>query len=492
MRNVRPKLLSLFTLSALVVVLGACTATAAPTVTPAAQVVASDAPEATSTAVVSPTASPPTPTPKPSPTQTPVSISTPTPTQTPAPTIAPTASPTPAALPTTLPVKPEVADVSVASLAARAFDFLESFTRDASPRASGTDQERAAADYLVQVFEDLGYDTELQPFTVDMEMATLLIGPEATEFRSLPMTLSGTGQSSGILADAGRAFEDDIAPGSLDGKIALIRRGVITFEAKVTRVTEAGALGAVIYNNEEGLFRGTLVRQSQIPVVAISRESGEAILGLMDAGDVEASLSTALETHETQNVIAERPGVSEDAGVVILGGHYDTVPNVPGANDNGSGIASLATIAAEASGKTYPFSIRFIAFGSEELGLLGSAHYVDSLSPEDRGSVVIMMNFDALGTGDVVGVLGDFDQPGELILYALDHGIDAEIRLSLGPGFSSDHAPFQRAGIPVVVFLADDFSRIHTLEDKLEFVRPELLGGSSALGVALLDMLAGR
>ena len=395
-------------------------------------------------------------------------------------------------MPTIAPVPPDVADVSASELAARAIDFLESFTRDASPRASGTDQERAAAEYLVQVFESLGYDTSLQPFTVDIESAALLVGPEATEFQSVAMTLSGIGRSSAVLVNAGRAFEEDVVPGSLDGKIALIQRGVITFEAKVTRVTEAGALGAVIYNNEVGLFGGRLTRQARIPVVAITRASGEAILGLMEAGEVEATLSTAVETRDTQNVIAERPGTSANAEAVILGGHYDTVPNVPGANGNGSGIASLVTIAREASGKTYPFSLRFIAFGSEELGLLGSLHYVDSLSPEDQESVVVMMNFDALGTGEVVGVLGDFDLSGDVVEYALDHDIDAERRFSLGPGSSSDHASFQRAGIPVVFFLADDFSRIHTSEDKLEFVQPELLGGSAALAVALLDMLARR
>ena len=141
----------------------------------------------------------------------------------------PSALPTLAALPAILPVNPEVEYVSVAALAARVFDFLESFIHDASPRASGTDQERAPAEYLVGLFEALGYDTELQPFTVDMETANLLIDPEATKLQNLPMTLSGTGQSSGILVDAGRAFEDDIASGSFDGKIALIPWGVHNF-----------------------------------------------------------------------------------------------------------------------------------------------------------------------------------------------------------------------------------------------------------------------
>ena len=44
-------------------------------------------------------------------------------------------------------------------------------------------------------------------------------------------------------------------------------------------------------------------------------------------------------------MIADKPGTAGDGRVVVLGGHYDTVPNVPGANDNGSGIATLLTMA---------------------------------------------------------------------------------------------------------------------------------------------------
>ena len=51
---------------------------------------------------------------------------------------------------------------------------------------------------------------------------------------------------------------------------------------------------------------------------------------------------------------------------------------------------------------------------------------------------------------------------------------------------------FQQEGIPAVFFLADDFSRIHTPEDKLDFVQPELMGNSAALAIALLDSLAER
>ena len=62
-----------------------------------------------------------------------------------------------------------------------------------------------------------------------------------------------------------------------------------------------------------------------------------------------------------------------------------------------------------------------------------------------------------------------------------------------GHGFGhSDHAQFDQAGIPVVFFLADDFSRIHTSEDTLEFIEPKLMGASAVLAMHILESAAGR
>ena len=173
----------------------------------------------------------------------------------------------------------------------------------------------------------------------------------------------------------------------------------------------------------------------------------------------------------------------------MLGGHYDTVPNVPGANDNGSGIATLLTIAREIADREYPFTVRFIAFGAEELGLHGSQHYVDQLSDEEIDSTVAMLNFDALGSGPQTAMLGTLSLLKMVDEYADEQGIDTKMVFTFDWG-SSDHAAFHDAGIDHIFFLGEDFSRIHTPDDTLEFVETELLGNAAFLGMALLDMLA--
>ena len=474
MRNSRSQMLSYGLLLAVALALAACGSST--TVSPATQTTG----PAPALAEASATARPPTPTP-------PRITEFPTPVPTSPTFMIPTSVPvTPTPLSSPMPLSPPPIALR---LAQQSMDFLTRFTEETSPRVSGTERELAAANLLAAEFEALGYVTELQPFSVDLDSSALIFGSDARAVQSFPLTLSAKGEESALLVDVGKAFTGDMPVDGLQGKIALIQRGNITFEEKVTRVADAGALAAVIYNNEPGLFGGTLLDPGSIPTLSISRESGEDILELMAAGDVEATVMVAVPPLESRNVIAEIPGTAGDGSVVVLGGHYDTIPGVAGANDNGSGIATLMSIASEIADTTYPFTVRFIAFGSEEMGLFGSGFYVASLSSEEQESVIAMLNFDALATGDVVGLLGAFDLSRDMVDYGREVGIPAERRPSLGRGLNSDHAAFQRVGIPIVFFLADDISRIHTPDDTLEFVQPELMGNSAALAIFLLDSL---
>ena len=400
-------------------------------------------------------------------------------------TAAPTVTPTPIPSPTTVAAEPASEDAVSARLALEAFDFLETFTREVSPRESTTEQERDAAEFLRQRFEALGYDVRLEPFEVEMERARISLAGEGESIPGIRLSRSPYGEATGLLVDVGRAFEKDIPDGGIDGKIALIERGTISFEEKVARVTAAGAVAAIVYNNASVNFRGTLATDGSIPALSVSRAAGERLLARLSQGDVRTTVSVAHVVADSVNVIAEMPGADPDGGIVILGGHYDTVPGVPGANDNGSGIAALMTIASEVAGRSYPF----VGFGAEEIGLFGSRFHVESLSAHDLEGIIAMFNFDALGTGRAAGVLGDPALVQSTLDVAAASGVDVEEHRSLGAGWSSDHAPFENAGVPVLFFLSDDFSRIHSPEDRLEFVRPELLGDAAALAIGMLDLL---
>jgi aminopeptidase YwaD len=362
------------------------------------------------------------------------------------------------------------------------------------PRESATEQEREAAEHLASQFGEMGYLVEVQPFSVERlspEESGLTLhtdNPVTEKMEVAPLSGSSFGEVSGLLVPVGLGRLGDIPEEGLERKIALSQRGEITFRRKAQNAEEAGAVGVVIYNNESGNFRGSLGGSADIPVVSVSRSDGQRMEELVSAGEVEATVSLVVEETPSRNVIAEKPGTGDE--VVIIGAHYDTVRNISGANDNASGTAVILTIARELSEKSFPFTVRFIAFGSEEVGLLGSRAYVDALSEAERGQIMAMMNFDALGSGTSLVLLGD----SRLTELAMNQGDLRGINLEVSPGLrggSSDHASFAESGVPVVAFVSNDSSRIHTPQDTLEFINPALLAGAAQLGLDLLDELAG-
>ena len=412
-------------------------------------------------------------------------------TVTPEPTVAP--SPT---------VTPEHGQAGLTALdlaSADAFAELEKFLEELGPRESATAQEAVAAEYLQDRFQESGYETEIQRFTIeDLALAGMglrLELPDPEEFAALPLERSGLGDVSGILTPVGLAMPGDLPDGGLEGRIAFAKRGVITFQAKAENVFAAGAVGLVIYNNVFGPFRGVLATQPDFPVISISRNDGEAIEDLLADSEIEALITLTTKDLPSQNVIAEKKGPGES--VVVLGGHYDSVPGIAGANDNASGAAVLVTLARMLADVDLPFTIRIVSFGSEELGLLGSRFYVESLSENELENTKAMLNFDALGTGSGVSVFGD----GDITALVSDIGdqVNVDVAVTLGlRGGSSDFASFREAGVPYLMFFGDDVSRIHTERDTLEFVQAEMLGGAAAVAAALLqsqefaDLIASR
>jgi aminopeptidase S len=85
--------------------------------------------------------------------------------------------------------------------------------------------------------------------------------------------------------------------------------------------------------------------------------------------------------------------------VVMAGAHLDSVPDGPGINDNGSGVAALLEIATRLGGTPQiTNAVRFGFWGSEEDELNGSTSYVESLSDADRDDLVLYMNLDMLAS----------------------------------------------------------------------------------------------
>ena len=358
------------------------------------------------------------------------------------------------------------------------------------------------ARHLQARLDALGYETSLQQFdsvrlsqsSVDLSAAD---GDAPKSLKSMPLRYSVGGVATGAIVDAGRAFEDDLPADGLEERIALIERGDISFEEKVNRVADAGAVGAIIYNHSPGIFYGTLSNptETSIPAVAVSQEDGRALLSLIERGEATATVSVVEEVSApSSNVIAERRAPNADAPTVIVGAHYDTMPHTQGANDNGSGLSVVLTIAKYAAEREYPFHLRIILFGSEETGIHGSDFYLEGMSEAEIENTLAMLNFDALGSGTALEVVGDDALVKEAIAVGESLGrygtnvFGEEIWLC----DSHDQMPFHRAGVPVLAIFSDDDSRINSPRDAIEHIERGLLGYGVQMGFALLDWLAER
>ena len=111
----------------------------------------------------------------------------------------------------------------------------------------------------------------------------LYLGTEPYE--ALPMEFSPYGTETGPLADGGLCDTPPV-PGDWSGQVVLCQRGDISFADKVTTVKAGGGLAAVIYNNDPGLFSGTLGEEGEwIVAVSVSQEDGQTALAYV-GGDV--------------------------------------------------------------------------------------------------------------------------------------------------------------------------------------------------------------
>lgn len=163
------------------------------------------------------------------------------------------------------------------------------------------------------------------------------------------------------------------------------------------------------------------------------------------------------------NFIAERTGV-DPTQTLIVSSHYDTVENVGGADDDGSGTISALAVAQSLSGLRLNMNVRFVAFDLEELGLYGSSAYADYLEAQgemDQIQGVInleMTGYNGMKDGGfhVIDCLVDPDRPentsAKLSSAILASVGELDIALTRVPACTdrADHAVFWRHDKPSV------------------------------------------
>jgi aminopeptidase YwaD len=366
---------------------------------------------------------------------------------------------------------------------------VDALAADIGSRPAGSANQARAGQYVLDQLRQLGYQAELQPFQVsqydDRGSSLSVAGPLGRSILANTLQHSPAGVVEGELVEAGLGRPGDFSPSAVRGKIALIERGDIRFSQKVENVAQAGAVGAVIYNNEPRNFSGSLAATASIPAVSASQEDGESLLAQLRRGPVTVRLEVdaTLEPRTANNVIGVRPGGPE---TIVIGAHLDSVSAGPGANDNGSGTAVMLELARVLAARPSPFTIKFVAFDAEEIGLLGSGHLVSQLTEAERRSIRAMINLDMVGVGEQPRFGGSEELTRPAFAVAASLGQPAQ---SIGDGLNgaSDHASFLRAGIPALFLYRSNDPNYHSPNDLAEYVDPANLDFAGRVVLGVLD-----
>jgi len=350
-------------------------------------------------------------------------------------------------------------------------------------RAAGSPGYEASVAYVQSKLEAAGYTVRQHDFNIVDTLweasPVVQIGDEPAfvlEEDFYPLSYTGDGVIAAPIyavnvmippgdegADSGCDAEDfvDFPPGA----IALIQRGSCTFQIKSENAVAAGATAVLIFNegqsDRQDVFSGALDEsyENPLPVFALSYEAGVTLAELDEDTLVTVMSQVSYVAIPTQNIVAETGGDASRA--VVVGGHLDSVGAGPGINDNGSGVAMILEMAVQIAneGIEPDNQLRFMFWGGEELGLLGSMDYVFGLDEAERANILANLNFDMIASPNPARMVydgsgsmgGEGGPPGsaeiEEIFSAWFEGEGLTFQETPFDG-RSDYGPFIWTGIP--------------------------------------------
>jgi Zn-dependent M28 family amino/carboxypeptidase len=306
-------------------------------------------------------------------------------------------------------------------------------------RNSGEPGYKASAEYVADKMTKAGYDVQIQTYKFDYAAFTGTptwseISPTARSFTVVDDWNAGTSNGTvtnkelqpagGIILPPTPTSSSTSGCTSADfngftaGHIALIQRGGCNYGVKVLNAKAAGAVGVVIFNEgnpgRTSVIAGSLLDANgqpftpDIPVAFTSFDIGQSLYNEYQAGTPPVM---SLDIHvivkpnaDDYNVIAESKG-GDPNHVLVVDAHLDAIYGA-GMLDNASGSATILDIAEKMKNVNPRNKLRFIWFGGEELGLLGSQYYVDNLSKSEQNHIGYDLDADVTATPNyLIGVL---------------------------------------------------------------------------------------
>ena len=366
-----------------------------------------------------------------------------------------------------------------------AYSQLKKATETIGHRATGTENGRKAEEYAANLLRSYGYDVSFQEFSFNgwnRKSLNLKINNQPIKAVALAHSPANV-KLSGELIDLGNGLEDDYKQlgDKVKGKIVFAALGLLEgtpkeienlHRSEKTALAEKyGAKGIILFNRPAGgiLLTGTASVTGdiiKIPAINISLEDGLKIKEQLTKGKEVAKIEMKNDVGQMKgrNIIVRKIGSKFPKEKIVLGGHLDSWDLATGAIDNGVGSFSVIDIA-----RTYKKlnlqndrTLEFVLFMGEEVGLLGSKHYVEqAIKDGSINQIKAMSNMDMTtnpksyySTMDAnLNVLNEYAKDVQKLIP------DFKLNAFSSVDLHSDHQPFMLQGVPIIGLSDSQFTK---------------------------------
>ena len=369
------------------------------------------------------------------------------------------------------------------------------FTETAYVRMGGSEKELQTAQYIQKICSELGLDSRLEAFEVDM-----------ADMHEATLTVDGVDiPCKGYLCAGSGEVEAPLYYLTHDDRYSLecCRGNIVLFDGylgywRYRDLLANGAVGFISYDGNVNYadrdidhreLRSYVSCGEKIPCVNINVKDA---VSLIERGAQMAKITLKQDEYKgkSHNVIVDLPGRVEEQ--IVFTAHYDTTSLSEGAYDNMSGCIGLLHMAEYFSAHPHRYSLRFIFCGSEERGLLGSKAYCAAHEDELK-NVVLNVNLDMIGS-----TMGHFiacvTAENALVNYMTYFGM--ERGFSIKPYqdvYSSDSTPFADKGVPAISFAriaGRDIAPIHNRYDTVAVMSTEQMQRDMMFITEFVDRMA--
>ena len=372
-------------------------------------------------------------------------------------------------------------------------------------RIAGSPEEEKAAQILKEECDKIGVPAIIEPFEIEqgiVEEAKLeILEPFRQEYPVTGYQCAENTPEEGLVADFVYVENgDDVSLRDVRGKIVLVN-GFMRVPL-FRKLMKAGVAGIVTMEGElrdkreetdlsTRKLRRTLRTFGNVPMVH-TRVADAMDLVRKGACKARLVLQGRTEERTSHNVVATVLGTERPQEILSFGAHYDSVAFSTGVYDNGAGSVINMEVLRYFAEHPPKRTLKFMWYGSEEIGLEGSWAYVKA-HKEELSDHLLMINVDVAGPvlgADRIAATAEEKLATYLDYFVKIHGFAAETKQGI---YSSDSIPFADSGVPAVNFTrfgAQVAAYIHNRFDTLEFLSAQALEKTTRLVLAFSQEMA--